>query len=580
MRNLRWKVFFYLNPSQKGTKKESFGFKSTSNPPFMKEIKPFEDDMFELVHNIKFKLFTNGFQDRLKSDKAIIENTDEMIVKADKTDNLYKMDVQTYKNHMVNVITKDYKKCDKEKFVNANKEAAKIAKSFSLEDRIDSLTENCSFITIKDHKESFPGKLDFRLINPSKNHVASISKQELDRINSSLKKNTGYNQWQSTKDVLDWFSELKVAKDRTTFLKFDIVSFYPSISEKLLLDALSWAKNLTTITDEEIKIILHCRKTFLFYQDETWVKRTNSDFDVAMGSLDSAEVCELTGLFIQHKMEAFIPKENQGLYRDDGLAITNLPGPGLDRLRKDICKMFQNLGLKVTIEVGIQTTDFLDVRLSLKDMSFRPFRKDARVPKYIHKQSNHPPHIKKELPHMIGKRISQLSSSKTIFENEAVIYDTALKNAGYDTKLEYTETQKKQTCKKRKRNILWFNPPWSDTVSTNVAAKFLHMIDKHFKSSPLKKLLNRNTVKVSYCCMPNMEAIISTHNKKVLRPPTTTTNPGCNCRGGPVNCMLGGQCQTTNLVYKCTVSAPGRDNKHYIGLTSNTFKERYGSHKS
>ena len=44
--------------------------------------------------------------------------------------------------------------------------------------------------------------------------------------------------------------------------------------------------------------------------------------------------------------------------------------------------------------------------------------------------------------------------------------------------------------------------------------------------------------------------------------------------------MLGGQCQTTNLVYKCTVSAPGRDNKHYIGLTSNTFKERYGSHKS
>ena len=181
---------------------------------------------------------------------------------------------------------------------------------------------------------------------------------------------------------------------------------------------------------------------------------------------------------------------------------------------------------------------------------------------------------------MIGKRISQLSSSKTIFENEAVIYDTALKNAGYDTKLEYTETQKKQTSKKRKRNILWFNPPWSDTVSTNVAAKFLHMIDKHFKSSPLKKLLNRNTVKVSYCCMPNMEAIISTHNKKVLRPPTTTTNPGCNCRGGPVNCMLGGQCQTTNLVYKCTVSAPGRDNKHYIGLTSNTFKERYGSHKS
>lgn len=578
MRNLRWKVFFFLNPSLKGTKKESFGFKSTSNPPFMKEIKPFEDEMFELVHNIKFKPFKNEFQDQLKSDKNIIESTDKVIVKADKTANLYKMDIQTYNNHMVNVISKDYKKCDKEKLVSANKEAANIAKSFSLEDRIDSLTENGSFITVKDHKESFPSKPDFRLINPSKNHVGSISKHKLDKINSSLRRITSYNQWQSTKDVLDWFSQTQVS-EKTTFLKFDIVNFYPSISKELLLEALSWAKNLTTITDEDTKIILHCRKTFLFYQEEAWVKKTNSDFDVAMGSLDSAEICELTGLYIQHKMETFIPKENQGLYRDDGLATTNLPGPGLDRLRKDICKMFQSLGLKVTIEAGMQTTDFLDVRLSLKDKSYRPFRKDAQIPTYIHKLSNHPPHIKKELPNMIGNRISQLSSSKAIFESEAAIYNTALKNAGYDTKIEYTETQKKQTNRKRKRNIIWFNPPWSDTVSTNVAAKFLFLIDKHFKDSPLKKILNRNTVKVSYSCMPNMDATISAHNKKVSSPPTTS-NPGCNCRGGPANCMLGGQCQTTSLVYRCTVSAPGRDSKHYIGLTANTFKERYGSHKS
>ena len=71
--------------------------------------------MFELVHNIKFKPFKNEFQDQLKSDKTIIESTDKVIVKADKTANLYKMDIQTYKNHMVNVISKDYKKCDKEK---------------------------------------------------------------------------------------------------------------------------------------------------------------------------------------------------------------------------------------------------------------------------------------------------------------------------------------------------------------------------------------------------------------------------------------------------------------------------------
>ena len=58
------------------------------------------------------------------------------------------------------------------------------------------------------------------------------------------------------------------------------------------------------------------------------------------------------------------------------------------------------------------------------------------------------------------------------------------------TKIGYTEAQKKQTNKKRKRNILWFNPSWSNTVSTNVASKFLHLINKHFKGSLLKKILN------------------------------------------------------------------------------------------
>ena len=78
-----------------------------------------------------------------------------------------------------------------------------------------------------------------------------------------------------------------------------------------------------------------------------------------------------------------------------------------------------------------------------------------------------------------------------------------------------------------------------------------------------------------------MDAILSAHNKKISCPTPSTTTPGsCNCRGGPVKCMLGGQCQTTSLVYKCTVAAPGLESKHYVGLTANTFKERYGSHKS
>ena len=65
---------------------------------------------------------------------------------------------------------------------------------------------------------------------------------------------------------------------------------------------------------------MHCRKMFLFHQEECWVKKTDPDFDVSMGSLDSAEVCELVGLFLLSKLERLIPKDQIGLYRD-GLAV-------------------------------------------------------------------------------------------------------------------------------------------------------------------------------------------------------------------------------------------------------------------
>ena len=39
-------------------------------------------------------------------------------------------------------------------------------------------------------------------------------------------------------------------------------------------------------------------------------------FDVAMGSYYDAEVCELVGLYILHKLTTAFAHENIGLYRD------------------------------------------------------------------------------------------------------------------------------------------------------------------------------------------------------------------------------------------------------------------------
>ena len=55
---------------------------------------------------------------------------------------------------------------------------------------------------------------------------------------------------------------------------------------------------------------------------------------------------------------------------------------------------------------------------------------------------------------------------------------------------------------------------------------------------------------------------------------TTTKNPPPK-----IFQTVEGKCKTTNLVYKNTVEAAGTT-KQYIGLTSNTFKERFTGHKA
>ena len=49
-----------------------------------------------------------------------------------------------------------------------------------------------------------------------------------------------------------------------------------------------------------------------------------------MGSYDGAEICELVGLYILHKLtsgkDPIFEKENCGIYRDDGLAIIKIKG--------------------------------------------------------------------------------------------------------------------------------------------------------------------------------------------------------------------------------------------------------------
>ena len=78
---------------------------------------------------------------------------------------------------------------------------------------------------------------------------------------------------------------LKIAdKNRYKFTFFDIKGFYPSISEKLLTNALNFAKEITDISREYIQIMYHARKSLLFSNEKPWMKRKGNLFDVTMGA--------------------------------------------------------------------------------------------------------------------------------------------------------------------------------------------------------------------------------------------------------------------------------------------------------
>ena len=133
--------------------------------------------------------------------------------------------------------------------------------------------------------------------------MGKISKQILDRINTNIVNKLRLNQWKNTQAVLNWFNSIE-NKETYSFIAFDVVDFYPSISIELLNAALEFASNYGNITADEKRIVLHAKKSLLYNSGEAWGKKASSNlFDVTMDSYDGAESCELVGAFLLYKIK-------------------------------------------------------------------------------------------------------------------------------------------------------------------------------------------------------------------------------------------------------------------------------------
>ena len=580
IKRMRWKVMAFdgkLQPSGKNT----FGFRSPLYPEPSPDLATFEKDLMSMIRNIEFRPVHNEFQTKLRNDISAIKASGKVVVAADKSSNLYKMDKDVYESDLFNSITAAYKKSDQNKVDQINNSAHICAKQLDLDDRMEKMQTSEAFITVKDHKESFNVSPTFRLINPSKTDIGRVSKQLLDGINKKLLLSTKVNQWKNTQSVIDWFSQIR-GKRRCTFIQFDIENFYPSITAELFDKAIAFAKQHVDIPDLDLEIIKQARATLLFHQGQPWIKQTDDDgFDVPMGAYDGAEVCELVGSYMLSQVNQVIDNSDVGLYRDDGLGVLrNIGKPEIERRKKKIIQIFKSCGLGITIMTSLQLVQYLDVEFDLRSGQYRPFRKPNSDPLYINSSSNHPASVLNHVPDSIARRLSDISSSSDVFREALPEYENALRNSGFTKKLAYSERAPNQQENKRtrRRKILWYNPPFSISVKTNVGKKFLDLLRLHFHPNHrLRSIFNTKTVKVSYCCMRNVASIISGHNKRILRP-TEPVARTCSCRN-PDECPLNGRCLESFIIYNGDVSDE-TDNpaRPYIGLTSVPFKDRLGVH--
>ena len=238
---------------------------------------------------------------------------------ADKSTTFYKLEATKYTQLLHNNTTKTYKSQSNKLKI----DKATITEKFHIDDRIETTATKEAFITFKDHKDNFENKPTRRLVNPSKREIGKISKQILEHINKKLLNVTKVNQWKNTSSVLQWFKNLP-NKYRYAFIIFDVVEFYPSISETVLQRVLDFAANYITISNDDQHIILQVKQSLLFNNGFTWQKRnTNMLFKVTIGSYDGAEICKLVGIHTLSQLKKIPWILEIGLYRDDGFAVLN-----------------------------------------------------------------------------------------------------------------------------------------------------------------------------------------------------------------------------------------------------------------
>ena len=109
---MRWKTLEFLGKLD-STRQETYGFTSCKCPPTLEVLSHFENELMLLVKNIEFRNINDSFQKNLNDDIKRINTSKKVLVKADKSRNIYQLDKDDYEKYLRENITRTYKKLAK-----------------------------------------------------------------------------------------------------------------------------------------------------------------------------------------------------------------------------------------------------------------------------------------------------------------------------------------------------------------------------------------------------------------------------------------------------------------------------------
>ena len=136
-----------------------------------------------------------------------------------------------------------------------------------------------------------------------------------------------------------------------------------------------------------------------------------------------------------------------------------------------------------------------------------------------------------------------------------------------------------RSSKHGKRNIIWFNPPFSKNVAAKIGRYFLNLRDKHFpRDHKFLKIFIRNNINSSYSWMPNIKSAINSHNRKIFHPSVDNQSRTCNCIN-KTDCPLQKKCFSKNTLYQADISLENFQTKIYYRISEAKLKTRYSNHK-